>query len=95
MRRRDFMLTGAASVACAHGARAADARPFMSLSYSPSGVDLEGELARGIEETRIRLSALSTSERADLLSDLVGVRANRRRPPVIASPFILTAAVPR
>jgi thymidylate synthase ThyX len=35
----------------------------------------------GEEETRIRLSALSTAERADLLSDLVGVRANRRHRP--------------
>jgi exo-beta-1,3-glucanase (GH17 family) len=56
MRRRDFMLTTAASLACARGANAAaDTRPFMSLSYSPSGVDLEGELARGVDETRIRL----------------------------------------
>jgi thymidylate synthase ThyX len=35
----------------------------------------------GEEETRIRLSALPTAERADLLSDLVGVRANRRHRP--------------
>lgn len=56
MRRRDFILTAGASFAefsAAHGAEAA--RPFMSLSYTPSGVDLEAELARGIAETRIRL----------------------------------------
>jgi thymidylate synthase ThyX len=33
------------------------------------------------EETRIRLAALTAAERADLLSDLVGVRANRRHRP--------------
>jgi thymidylate synthase ThyX len=33
------------------------------------------------EETRIRLSALSADERAALLADLVGVRANRRHRP--------------
>jgi exo-beta-1,3-glucanase (GH17 family) len=55
MRRRDFMLTATASLACAQGAGAADSRPFMSLSYTPSSIDLEAELARGIEETRIRL----------------------------------------
>jgi exo-beta-1,3-glucanase (GH17 family) len=49
------MLTTAASLASVHGANAADARPFMSLSYTPSAIDLEAELARGIEETRIRL----------------------------------------
>jgi thymidylate synthase ThyX len=35
----------------------------------------------GEEETRIRLAALSTAERTELLSDLVGVRANRRHRP--------------
>lgn len=55
MRRRDFMLAGAASLAYARGAGAAGSRPFMSLSYTPSGIDLEAELARGIAETRIRL----------------------------------------
>jgi hypothetical protein len=33
------------------------------------------------EHTRIRLAALSAPERAELLSDLVGVRANRRHRP--------------
>ena len=33
------------------------------------------------EETRIRLAALSGAERTELLSDLVGVRANRRHRP--------------
>jgi thymidylate synthase ThyX len=33
------------------------------------------------EETRIRLAALTAAERADLLSELVGVRANRRHRP--------------
>ena len=35
----------------------------------------------GEEDTRIRLAALSADERAELLSDLVGVRANRRHRP--------------
>ncbi len=35
----------------------------------------------GEEETRIRLAALSGTERTELLSDLVGVRANRRHRP--------------
>jgi thymidylate synthase ThyX len=35
----------------------------------------------GEEETRIRLAALSAVERTELLSDLVGVRANRRHRP--------------
>ena len=35
----------------------------------------------GEEETRIRLAALSGAERTELLSDLVGVRANRRHRP--------------
>jgi thymidylate synthase ThyX len=35
----------------------------------------------GEEETRIRLAALSAAERTELLSDLVGVRANRRHRP--------------
>ncbi len=55
MRRRDFMLTTAAGLAAGRGADAADLRSFMSLSYTPSGIDLEAELARGIDETRIRL----------------------------------------
>jgi len=33
------------------------------------------------EETRIRLAALTSAERTELLSDLVGVRANRRHRP--------------
>ena len=56
MRRREFILTGASCTALAFGAHAAAApKPFMSLSYTPSGVDLEAELARGVAETRIRL----------------------------------------
>jgi exo-beta-1,3-glucanase (GH17 family) len=55
MRRREFILTTAASLAPLRKGSAADARPFMSLAYSPSGIDLEGELARGVAETRIRL----------------------------------------
>jgi thymidylate synthase ThyX len=35
----------------------------------------------GEEETRIRLAALSADERTELLSDLIGVRANRRHRP--------------
>jgi thymidylate synthase ThyX len=35
----------------------------------------------GEEDTRIRLAALSGAERTELLSDLVGVRANRRHRP--------------
>jgi thymidylate synthase ThyX len=35
----------------------------------------------GEEETRIRLAALSGAERTELLSDLIGVRANRRHRP--------------
>lgn len=54
MRRRDFIITAAVGLGAsrAHGAAA---RTFASLSYTPSGIDLEAELARGIEETRIRL----------------------------------------
>lgn len=56
MRRREFILTSAAGLAFASTAHAAaPAKPFMSLSYTPSGVDLEAELARGVAETRIRL----------------------------------------
>ncbi|MGE4062310.1 MAG: hypothetical protein AB7E79_02990 [Rhodospirillaceae bacterium] len=55
MRRREFMITAGASLAPLAAGRAADRRPFMSLSYTPSGIDLEAELARGIAETRIRL----------------------------------------
>ena len=63
MRRRDFMRVGMAAPAIlAHG-RSAWAQPvpgpgarlFQSLSYSPSGVALEGEMARGFPEPRIRL----------------------------------------
>jgi thymidylate synthase ThyX len=35
----------------------------------------------GEEDTRIRLAALSADERTELLSDLIGVRANRRHRP--------------
>lgn len=60
MRRRHFLLTGAAAALPAGRARAqavpaSDTRLFKSLSYSPSGVELEGEMARGYPETRIRL----------------------------------------
>jgi hypothetical protein len=55
MRRREFLTTGAAALALAATGHAAAAKPFMSLSYTPSGVDLEAELARGVAETRIRL----------------------------------------
>jgi exo-beta-1,3-glucanase (GH17 family) len=61
MRRREFVLTSAAGLTLASTAltsttwAAAPAKPFMSLSYTPSGVDLEAELARGVAETRIRL----------------------------------------
>src|SRR5690349_9149068 len=43
------------------------------IAYPAAGV--------GEEETRIRLAALSGAERTELLSDLVGVRANRRHRP--------------
>jgi len=53
------MIVTAAALAPAGRARgaeaAADARPFMSLSYRPSGIAVAGEMARGIDETRIRL----------------------------------------
>lgn len=61
MRRRDFIVSAGVSLAplsrvhLSHAQAAAPAPLFMSLSYSPSGVDVEAELARGIAEMRIRL----------------------------------------
>jgi thymidylate synthase ThyX len=64
-----------------------EARPSVRLLHVDGDEDallaalLFEAAGTGEEETRIRLSALSTTERADLLSDLVGVRANRRHRP--------------
>lgn len=63
MRRRDFMRASAAAPVMLAHTRSAwsqpvpgpGTRPFQSLSYSPSGVALEGEMARGFPEPRIRL----------------------------------------
>lgn len=49
------MLATTAVLLGPYGARAADARPFMSLSYNPSGIGRESEMVRGTDETRIRL----------------------------------------
>ena len=48
-------------------------RCWSALLFEAAGV--------GEEATRIRLAALSADERAELLADLVGVRANRRHRP--------------
>jgi thymidylate synthase ThyX len=64
-----------------------DGRPSVSLLHVDGDEDallaalLFEAAGTGEEETRIRLSALSSAERAELLSDLVGVRANRRHRP--------------
>jgi thymidylate synthase ThyX len=70
---------------------AAEGRPSVRLLHVDG--DEEGLLAAllfeasGVseEDARIRLSALSGDERAELLSDLVGLRANRRHRPGAAS----------
>jgi hypothetical protein len=64
-----------------------DARPSVRLLHVDGDEDallaalLFEAAGAGEEETRIRLAALTAAERADLLSDLVGVRANRRHRP--------------
>jgi thymidylate synthase ThyX len=64
-----------------------DARPSVRLLHVDGDEDallaalLFEAAGRGEDETRIRLAALSTPERAELLADLVGVRANRRHRP--------------
>jgi thymidylate synthase ThyX len=64
-----------------------DARPSVRLLHVDGDEDallaalLFEAAGVGEEETRIRLAALSGAERAELLSDLVGVRANRRHRP--------------
>jgi thymidylate synthase ThyX len=64
-----------------------DARPSVRLLHVDGDEDallaalLFEAAGVGEEETRIRLAALSTAERTELLSDLVGVRANRRHRP--------------
>lgn len=57
MRRRDFLITTASVLAPVfpRHADAAAAHTFMSVSYNPSGINADGERARGIDETRIRL----------------------------------------
>jgi thymidylate synthase ThyX len=64
-----------------------DARPSVRLLHVDGDEDallaalLFEAAGVGEEETRIRLAALSAAERTELLSDLVGVRANRRHRP--------------
>jgi thymidylate synthase ThyX len=64
-----------------------DARPSVRLLHVDGDEDallaalLFEAAGVGEEETRIRLAALSGAERTELLSDLVGVRANRRHRP--------------
>jgi thymidylate synthase ThyX len=64
-----------------------DARPSVRLLHVDGDEDallaalLFEAAGVGEEETRIRLAALSGAERAELLSDLIGVRANRRHRP--------------
>jgi thymidylate synthase ThyX len=64
-----------------------DARPSVRLLHVDGDEDallaalLFEAAGAGEEHTRIRLAALSAAERADLLGDLVGVRANRRHRP--------------
>jgi thymidylate synthase ThyX len=70
-----------------HEAGEPDTRPSVALLHVDGDEDallaalLFEAAGTSEEETRIRLSALSSTERADLLSDLVGVRANRRHRP--------------
>ena len=64
-----------------------DARPSVRLLHVDGDEDallaalLFEAAGVGEEDTRIRLAALSAAERTELLSDLVGVRANRRHRP--------------
>jgi len=64
-----------------------DARPSVSLLHVDGDEDallaalLFEAAGVGEEETRIRLAALSGAERAEMLSELIGVRANRRHRP--------------
>ena len=64
-----------------------DARPSVRLLHVDGDEDallaalLFEAAGAGEEHTRIRLAALSAAERAELLGDLVGVRANRRHRP--------------
>ena len=64
-----------------------DARPSVRLLHVDGDEDallaalLFEAAGVGEDETRIRLAALSGAERTELLSDLVGVRANRRHRP--------------
>ena len=64
-----------------------DARPSVRLLHVDGDEDallaavLFEAAGASEEDTRIRLAALSAPERAELLSDLVGVRANRRHRP--------------
>ena len=64
-----------------------DARPSVRLLHVDGDEDallaalLFEAAGVGEEDTRIRLAALSADERTELLSDLVGVRANRRHRP--------------
>ena len=64
-----------------------DARPSVRLLHVDGDEDallaalLFEAAGVGEEDTRIRLAALSADERTELLSELVGVRANRRHRP--------------
>jgi thymidylate synthase ThyX len=64
-----------------------DARPSVRLLHVDGDEDallaalLFEAAGVGEDETRIRLAALTQGERAELLADLVGVRANRRHRP--------------
>jgi thymidylate synthase ThyX len=64
-----------------------DARPSVRLLHVDGDEDallaalLFEAAGVGEEETRIRLAALATAERTELLADLVGVRTNRRHRP--------------
>ncbi len=64
-----------------------DARPSVRLLHVDGDEDsllaalLFESAGVGEEDTRIRLAALSADERSELLSELVGVRANRRHRP--------------
>jgi thymidylate synthase ThyX len=64
-----------------------DARPSVRLLHVDGDEDallaalLFEAAGVGEEETRIRLAALSGAERTEMLSELVGVRANRRHRP--------------
>jgi thymidylate synthase ThyX len=65
----------------------AETRPSVRLLHVDGDEDallaalLFEAAGRSEEETRIRLAALSAAERAELLADLVGERANRRHRP--------------